>query len=301
MHLDPTSLKLFISVIEEKTITGAAEREHIAAAAVSRRISELEATLQTKLIVRTNKGIRPTTAGMALSAMARRALRELEEISVQMREYSSGVRGVVRVFANISVITQFLPQDIKAFLSEYPDIQLHLEEKITPVILKSVSENSADVGICSNSVVDSQMQAFHYRQDTLALIVPGNHPLIKIPSFHFSDALEYDFIGLHTGSAINRIVSTAADNLKRNVRVKVQVTGFDTLCFMVNAGLGIGVLPFDIAQLYSQMFDVRILSIDEPWARRQLQIYVRSFDALSTAAQLFVNHLRRDSTKNHTR
>ncbi|CAB3779905.1 LysR family transcriptional regulator [Pararobbsia alpina] len=295
MHLDPVSLKLFISVIEESTIAGASEREHIAAAAVSKRISELEATLNTTLIVRTNKGIQPTTAGVALSAMARRALRELEDVAVQMQDYSSGMRGVIRVFANISVLTQFLPQDIKSFLGEYPEVQLHLEEKTTPVILKSVYENSADVGICSGNIVDSGVQSFPYRQDTLALIVPSDHPLTKMPDARFADALDYDFIGLHTGSAINRIVSSAADNLKRNVRVKVQVTGFDTLCFMVNAGLGIGVLPVDIAKRYSQMFDVRILDIDEPWACRQLQICVRSLDGLSMAARSFVNHLRDSS------
>jgi DNA-binding transcriptional LysR family regulator len=233
--------------------------------------------------------------GAQMGAVRSSALRELEDVSLQMRDYSSGMRGLIRVFANISVLTQFLPQDIKSFLSEYPEVQLHLEERTTPVILKSVYENSANVGICSGTIVDSGLQAFPYRQDTLALIVPSDHPLAKMPDARFTDALEYDFIGLHTGSAINRIVSSAADNLKRNVRVKVQVTGFDTLCFMVNAGLGIGVLPVDIARRYSQMCDVKILNIDEPWARRQLQICVRSLDGLSTAARSFVNHLRGSS------
>ena len=86
MHLDPTSLRLFISAIEERTIAGAAEREHIAAAAVSKRISELEAALDTPLLVRTNKGIVPTNAGLALSGMARRALRELDEIAASIQK-----------------------------------------------------------------------------------------------------------------------------------------------------------------------------------------------------------------------
>src|SRR5450830_1550436 len=104
MRLDPISLKLFISVLEEGTIAAAAEREHIAAAAVSKRMSEIEAQLGTQLLVRTNKGISATAAGLALSTMARRVLHELDEISVQMQEYASGVRGHVRVFANISAI-----------------------------------------------------------------------------------------------------------------------------------------------------------------------------------------------------
>ncbi|AEC21930.1 LysR family transcriptional regulator [Pusillimonas sp. T7-7] len=296
MHLDPISLRLFISVIEEGTISAASEREHIAAAAISKRISELESAFKTTLLLRTNKGIQPTTAGMALSSLARRALRELDEVSVHMKEYSSGLRGFVRVFANISAITQFLPQDIKTFLSDYPNIQVHLEEKVTPMILKSVYENSADIGIFSETSLGHELEILPYKADRLALIVPSGHPLAKRWNGQFSDALDYDFVGLHAGSAINQIVANAAAELDRRVSIKVQVTGFDSLCFMVDSGLGIGVLPLGIAQRYARIFDIDILLIDEPWVGRHLQICVRSFNALPRAAQLFVKHLSQEST-----
>lgn len=291
MRPDPTSLKLFISVVEHGTIAAAAEHEHIAAAAISKRISELENNLKIQLLIRTNKGIQPTPAGIALSTMARRALHELDEISVNMRDYSNGLRGFIRVYANISAITQFLPQDIKLFLNDYPNVQLDLEEKISATIIKSVAENTADVGIFSGSAPGSDVEVYPYREDTLALVVPANHPLRKKPGFRFADALLYDFVGLHRGSAINRILTQAAGDEKRNIKLKVQVTSFDALCFMVNSGLGIGVLPQDIAQRYSVMFDLRIIPLTEPWARRKIQICVRSFDALPTAAKLFVTHL----------
>lgn len=291
MRLDPTSLKLFISVVEQGTIAAAAEHEHIAAAAVSKRISELEENLKIRLLIRTNKGIQPTPAGIALSTMARRALHELDEIAVQMRDYASGLRGFIRVHANISAITQFLPQDIRLFLNECPNVQVDLEEKISSAIIKSVAENAADVGIISGAAPDHDVEIHPYREDTLALVVPDGHPLLRKSGFRFADALDYDFVGLHPGSAINRILSNAASDEKRNIRLKVQVTGFDALCFMVNSGLGIGVLPLDIARRYSAMFDVRIMALTEPWARRQIQICVRSYDALPIAARLFVDHL----------
>ncbi|OZI72039.1 LysR substrate-binding domain-containing protein [Bordetella genomosp. 12] len=293
MRLDPTSLKLFISVVELGTIAAAAEQEHIAAAAVSKRVSELEENLGIRLLTRTNKGIHPTPAGFALSTMARRALHELDEVAVRMREYASGLRGFVRVFANISAITQFLPRDIKDFLGEYPNVQVDLEEKITPAIIKAVAENAADVGIFSGTVPDHDVEILPYREDMLALVVPATHPLQATAGFRFVDALEYDFIGLHRGSAINRILSHAASGAKRTVKLKVQVTGFDALCFMVDSGLGVGVLPLDLAQRYSAMFNIRIIPLTEPWARRKIQICVRAFDALPTAAKLFVDHLSR--------
>lgn len=291
MRLDPTSLKLFISVVELGTIAAAAEHEHIAAAAVSKRISELEDSLGIGLLLRTNKGIQATPAGLALSAMARRALHELDEIAVHMRDYGNGLRGFVRVSANISSITQFLPKDIRDFLGHYPQVQVDLEENITPAIIKAVAENATDVGICSGIVPDEAVEVFPYREDVLALVVPADHPLQAGPDFQFAQALDYDFIGLHRGSSINRIVSQAASGEKQRVKLKVQVTGFDALCFMVDSGLGIGVLPLDLARRYSAIFKLRIIPLDEPWAHRKLQIYVRAFDALPTAAKLFVQHL----------
>ncbi|MCA1538310.1 LysR family transcriptional regulator, partial [Bradyrhizobium sp. NBAIM03] len=80
MKLDPQSLRLFISVLEEGTIAAASQREHIAAAAVSRRLSELESLLGSQLLIRSNKGIEPTEAGTALMYMARGVLNDLSGI-----------------------------------------------------------------------------------------------------------------------------------------------------------------------------------------------------------------------------
>lgn len=109
MRLDPTSLQLFVRVVEEGTIAAAAAREHIAPAAVGRRLSELEGVLHTSLFTRSNKGIKPTPAGLTLMNLARRVLHDIDDVYAQMWEYSRGIKGHVRIFANISAITQFLP------------------------------------------------------------------------------------------------------------------------------------------------------------------------------------------------
>ena len=83
-RIDPTSLRLFIAGVREKSIAAAAERHHIAAAAVSRRLSDLEQTLGTVLLERTNRGVEPTPAGRSLVSLAQTALNELERIPQEM-------------------------------------------------------------------------------------------------------------------------------------------------------------------------------------------------------------------------
>lgn len=293
MILDPTSLRLFIRSIEEGTIAGAAEKEHIAAAAISKRISDLEDELKAPLLVRTNRGVVPTSAGIELLTLARRVLHDLNDIHVRMSEYAKGARGLVRVCANISAITQFLPQDIKSFNTKYPGVQIQLEEQVSPSILKSVQENSTDVGILSSSYPFDNVETLSYKRDRLCLIVPYGHVLANKHKVRLPDILDHDYIGLHSGSNINYILASAANTVQRMVHIKVQVTGFDTLCMMVESALGIGLMPEAIARRYSAIFKVVPVPIDEPWAERRLDLCIRSLDLLPGAARLFVDHLRK--------
>jgi DNA-binding transcriptional LysR family regulator len=291
MALDPKSLQLFISVVEEGTIAAAAAREHIAPAAVSRRLSEMEAELQTQLLTRSNKGVEPTNAGLNLANLARRVLHDIEDVYAQMREHRGGTRGYVRVFANISAITQFLPTELKIFLVKHPHVGISLEERISTVITKAVSENAADIGLFSVGVPAQNLEVFPYRKDELVLIVPKRHALSARRAVSLQDILDFEFVGLHSGSWINFQVMKAASELGRTMRLRIQVTGFDALCLMVEAGLGIGILPKNTAKPYQRALGVKAITLKEPWAHRDLAICVRSYRELSVAAKLLVDHL----------
>lgn len=291
-RLDPTSLQVFIGAIETGTIAAAAEREHIAAAAISKRISELESTLATQLLVRTNKGVEPTAAGLALVHMARRALSELDGVYLQMREYADGMRGLVRVVANISAITQFLPAEIQSFRVKYPEIRLQLEEKISSVITKDVAENAADIGIFAAGAHGHDLEIFDYHRDRLVLIAPPGHALANRAETSLSEALDHDFVGLHPGSAINMLIAREASQMNKVLRMAMQVTSYDALCLMVHSGIGIGVLPKKSAVHYIQTLGLREIAINEAWVDRELKLCVRARAALPPAARLFFEHLR---------
>ena len=297
LRLDPTSLKLFVRVVEEGTIAAAAEREHIAAAAVSKRLSEMESALRTPLLMRTNRGVEPTAAGLTLLALARRVLHELDQIPVQMQSYTSGVRGLVRVCASMSAITQFLPTDIKSFLSEYPDVQMNLEEKVSNAVVKAVAENSADVGIFTATPPGLQLETFSYHFDRLVLCTPKNHRLAARTEMSFVEALDEDIVGMHTGSAIGIQLGQAASLAERSLSLRIQVTSFDALCMMISCGLGVGVLPEVVARRNAEQLGIRVVRLTDAWAHREFKICVRSSEALPVASRLLVKHLQNSALK----
>ena len=293
MKLDPVSLKLFIAVVEEQGIGKAAEREHIAAAAISKRITELEITLRTQLLMRSHKGVEPTSAGIALLRLARQVLHALDEVHTQMIDYANGTRGQIRLFANISAITQFLPVDLARFADEYPQIQLHLEERNSAVTTKAVAENAADVGIYTRYLHGDGVQTLPYEMDELAVVLRRDHPLATRKSLQLTDLLDWDFVGLRTGSAINSQLTEAAAQAGRAVRLRMQVTGYDALCLMVSAGLGIAIAPRYLVRLFVKRLNICEVKLAEPWARRELSICVRANAELLTASSLLVKHLQK--------
>ena len=209
--LDPASLKLFIAVIEEGTIAAAAAREYVVATSVSKRISKLEATLQTQLVSRTNRGLTPTAAGIALLNLGRRVLLDLEEIYSQMDHYSSGTQGHVRMCANIAAITQFLPAELKCFLTEHPRVQIHLEEKISMGVAKAVAENAAHIGIFTMDTPHGHsLETFPYRSDRVVVVTPIEHPLAGKRAVSFEETLDFEYVGLNSGSAISLQLLKAA-------------------------------------------------------------------------------------------
>ncbi|MBV7427252.1 MULTISPECIES: LysR family transcriptional regulator [unclassified Acidovorax] len=292
MKLDPVSLRLFVAVMEENTIAAAAAREHLAASAVSRRLADLEAALRVELFTRSNKGTEPTAAAFALLNMARGVLNDLDGIATQMHDYGTGVRGHVRVVANISAITQFLPAELQSFMALHPQVDVRLQEQISSAIAHSVAENAADVGILNEGHYGERVTLLPYRTDELVLVVPTGHALARRKAVRLADALPFDFVGAHPNSAINNQLARAASAAGLPLRLRIQVTSYDALCLMVNAGLGVGVMPRGSAALYQGKLAVRTLTLNEPWAHRRLALCVRSEEALSSVARLLVDHLR---------
>ena len=295
MKLDPITLRLFVAVMEENAIARAAAREHIAPSAASRRLAELEDQLQVELFTRSNRGSQPTAAAYALLNMARGVLNEMDGIASQMKNYAhgsgQGLRGHVRVMANISSITQFLPAQLQGFLSQHPHVDVRLQERVSTDIARAVAENEADIGLLNNGSYGSKISLRPYRHDRLAVVLPLGHVLAEYEQLELKQIVEHELIGMHADSALNHLITRSAADQGLQPRLRMKVTGYDALCLMVAAGLGIGILPEGSARIYMGTLPLRCIRLHEPWAERQLMLCVRSQDALSPVAQLLAEHL----------
>ncbi len=294
-RIDLTSLQLFVAVCELGSIGRAAEREFIAASAVSKRLSDLEAAVDTALLYRHSRGVTLTPAGESLLHHARAVLFGLERMQGELSEYAEGVRGHVRMHANISAIVQFLPEDLGSFARQHCQIKIDLQEHLSPDVLHAVQEGAADLGICSlgngHQGNGGELQSRPYRSDRLVLVMPQTHVLSAREAIKFEEVLDWDIVGLHAGSSISLAMRAAAAQAGRPLRQRIQVTGLDAMCRMIDNGLGVGLLPDRAFALMQGVGHLAAVRLDEPWAGRELRLVARDFDALPVTARLLVEHL----------
>ncbi|QHE85132.1 LysR family transcriptional regulator [Hydrogenophaga sp. BPS33] len=296
-QIDLTSLQLYVAVCELGSIGRAAEREFIAASAISKRLSDLEAALGTTLLQRHARGVRLTPAGEGLLHHARAVLFGLEQMQTELAEYADGVRGHVRVHASISAIVQFLPEDLGAFAQSHPQIKIDLEEHLSSEVMRAVQEGAADLGLCNVAVGMGSLQTLPYRRDRLVLVVPSAHALASQTSVAFAASLPFDHVGLHANSSIYLATHQAAARSGTTVRVRIRVTGLDAMCRMIANGLGVGVMPERAFELLQPGEALRALPLTDPWAQRQLVLVARDFSSLPATARLLVEHLQADEVQ----
>ncbi|SOF00679.1 DNA-binding transcriptional regulator, LysR family [Burkholderia sp. OK233] len=289
--LDLTSLRLFVAVCQEQNIARAAEREFIASSAVSRRIAEIEALIGLPVIQRQSRGITVTPVGETVLRYALAIIGNIEQMSAELSRFSSGAKGRVRVVANLSSIVQFLPEDVAAFGRAFPEVSIELEEENSADVLRIVDEHGADFGICNPVAGSEAFEQVPYREDRLAVLVPGGHRLAAASRVAFDELLDDSFVGLRSESALTKLLAQQATSAGRQIDVKIRVSSLDALCRMVHAGLGIAIVPEQVGLLYVNALDVRLLSLSDAWAVRHLIMIFKSRDQLSASAAALVGFL----------
>ena len=202
-HFDPLSLRLFVAVCEERNISAAAQRESIVPSAVSKRISQMEEQIATPLLERGRRGVVVTPAGEALWRYARESLALLDRMHAELGAFADGVQGHVRVFASMSAMAQFLPEDVSGYARKYDKVRVSFEEREIWEVVRGVEEGRADIGVCWDAVDLRRLKTFPYHRDHLSVVLHPNHPLAKRRNVSFEDTIDYEHVDIVARSIMN--------------------------------------------------------------------------------------------------
>jgi len=291
MRFDLSDLRLFLSVVEAGSITRGAERLHLAVAAASTRIRNMEATLGTPLLHRERQGVQPTPAGRTLVHHARLLLQQAERMHGDLTQYAEGIKGQVRLLSNTNALTEFLPEPLSDFLASHPQVNIDLEERLSDEIVAAIADGTADIGIVAATVEVAGLETMPFRTDRFVLVVAPKHPLAAVERIPFAEVLDFDFVGLDRTSALQRFLSEKAERIGRRLRLRVQLRSFDAVCRLVECDVGIGVVPATTAERHARTMSLRRIELTDGWAVRNLTICIRREADLPVYARDLVRHL----------
>lgn len=271
MRFDLTTLKLFVGAIDDGSIARAAEREHMVASAASKRLGDLESGLGVTLLIRQHAGVVPTAAGEALARHAREVIKTLDRIPDALSTLAADDQPEIRMLANQTAVVVAVA-GLASYIARRPATRIRLEEGHSLPIIESVAQGNAEIGIIGHFQPTDRLHVIPYRSIPLMLVMPVSHPLASRGAIPFAQALEFDLITLMQGTAIRGWALAAAARMARKPKFTMQVQSYEAVRAMVQAGLGIAVMPAPNILPYQDLLQLRALPLTDDWASMQLYL-----------------------------
>lgn len=271
-RFDLVSIRLAVACAQSGSLTAAAREAHLALAAASRRVRDLEQALGEPLFERHARGLAATAAGRVFVKHGLALLQTLDQLGVELADMRQGIARHIRLCASTAAINQFLPPLLARYAQLQPHIRVELEEQVSDAVVTALREGRADLGVFVEGPETTGLQARLFRTDELVLVLPAKHRLAGRTALAFAEALDEDWISLDTGAAMLQKQQQAALAANKPFRLRMQVRSFDAVCHLVGSGLGLAILPKAAALPIVRAMKLDWRPLADPWSRRRLLV-----------------------------
>jgi DNA-binding transcriptional LysR family regulator len=283
MNVTLRQLRVFRAAALERNFSRAGNAVGLTQPAVSRSILELESQLGLKLLDRTTREVVLTEAGASLAARLDRVLDELDQTLQDVSGMASGRRGKVRVASSPTLSAHLMPACIAACARREPDIELVLLDRVQQDVLDSVRGGEVDFGVVIEPSSADDLQAEPILVDPFVLVVPPGHALARRREVRWIELAERPLVLLDHSSGSRRLIDDALRAHGVEPRVAQQLGHPTTVFRMIEAGIGIGVMPA-LAAAPQDLAPLRVLPL-APRVQRRVMLVHRRNRAPSLLAQ----------------
>lgn len=270
MKYDLVDLKLLVAISDIQNVSAGAAMCHLSPSSASLRLRNLEEVMGTRLFERHARGVKGTTAGLVAAEYARECLEVLDCMHADLADHANGKKIQLRIFACTSAMS-FLADDLQPFLRVHPGVRIILEDHHGSEIANAVAARKAHLGIVARDGDHPELEFFGYRKEELVAVVPKLHEELGPGPVSFMRCLDFPMVSLMANAPMQRYINGLALALGRRIDSRVQVSNFSTLLKLVQAGVGIGILPRFAVDAESSRH-VEAVPLAEPWARRNLRV-----------------------------
>lgn len=293
MQYSMTDFQLFASVAELSNLTRVAERCNLSLAAVSSRIHAMEERANCKLLERRPRGVALTPAGETFARHARVMLLEAEALGADLSGFTGGMQGHVVILANTTAVTEFMPAALAGFLASHPHVSVTLKEQSNHEISRAVREGRADLGVVGGELDLAGLTAVHLSTDRMVLVARHDHKLARRDSVALLDVVDEAMVGMREGSSVQEFIARQVQAAGHApVRPRVHLNSYESVCLLVEAGVGIAIVPESAALRYSSNMRLAVVPLRDSWALRDRYLVMRQDAPTPAYVRDLVSHIR---------
>lgn len=290
--LDLTTLRLFISVCDTRSIARVAEKVKMDASAITRRIQKLENEAGKPLIKRIRNGVEPTAEGLQFCELCRELLRDAARLSETLALFKSSGGGHLTIAATSHVVAGLLTQDLGQFM-KLPDAQglsVVIKEMVSSDVVQAVRDGRSAVGIYWDTVETAGLQTLPFYSDQFCCVVPASHPLAKQAEVTYSQATDFQIIGMRTTRQSEAFVSRAGAIEAPKARFIVEAPTHEAAMRLSAADLGVFITGLAAAKIYLDCWNLVAIPMSGLFPLH-FRIVYRDLESLPLSAQRLIKYL----------
>lgn len=283
-------LRAFMYVLDLGSFHRAAEALNISQPALSRRIQKLEGVVGAALLERTTRSVATTALGMELIPLVRRMLEEFDQSLFTARDSGLQRSSVVNMACIPTAAFYFLPTVIRKFAAEFPHVRFSIMDLTATGGIQAVARGEVEFGINIMGNLDPDLDFIRLIEDPFVLAVRKDHPLAEFESVTWAHLEKHPMISVHRSSANRTLLDAALARANVQLKWSYEVTHLSTSLGLVEAGLGISVLP-GLAMPQGDHPILKAIPIGGPEVSRTIGVVKRRNVTLSPAAERFLGML----------
>lgn len=289
IKFDIAELQAFVATAENSSFRVAAERLCLSAPALSRRVERLEEALGAKLLERTTRHVQLTAIGQEFLTEARAALESLETAAQRISDQALTRRGSVTVACIPSVANHLLPNALRTFADEYPDVQVHVIDENASHVLDAVVRGRADFGLSFTGSQEPGIQFETLARERYVLAMLRSHAWACRSEVAWSELAGVRLVSVSHQSSNRLLLDQVMAGLPEQPMAWYECNHVTGALALVEAGLGMAAIP----QLALPECNPKVCGVPliEPQLWRTLGMIQKRERVLSPVAESLKNRL----------
>jgi DNA-binding transcriptional LysR family regulator len=283
-HPSLRQLRAFAAVYRLRKISAAAQQLSVTQSAISVLIRQMEEGLGTRLFDRTTRSLQATRAADETIVVADRILRDLDSLGTGLRDLTELRRGRVSVAVTPTLGEIVLPEPLRQFASDHPDIHVAVDDCAPDQFVARVVNGHVDFGVGTPEQAAADVETQMLRRDLLAVVVPRAHPLARLGRVRWAQLADHAVITVRPGYGIRPLIDATAARAGISLNVVNEVAFLATALWMADCGMGAAIMPSAYAA-HGHHPDRVVIPLSAPRVSRDVALVTKRGRSLSPAAQ----------------